>query len=194
MSPGPDDVLVLRTAVRDGRRSGTATAVGAATGSLVWGGATALGLAALVARSPGAYDVLRLAGAAYLVGLGLTALLRLPRRDGARCTGAGPGTARRSGLRWAFATGLVSDLLNPRIGLFYLAVLPQFVPAGRSVLPYSLLLCAIDVAVALGWLVLLARLADAGVTWLRRPVVDRWLDRLLSVSLVGLGAGVALGL
>lgn len=194
LTPGPDDVLVLRTSVRAGRRSGSATAVGAATGSLVWGGATAVGLAAVVARSPVAYDGLRLAGAAYLVGLGVAALVPLPGRAGAPTTVEGVGTGRRAGLGRAFLTGLVSDLLNPRIGLFYLAVLPQFLPVGRPVLAWSLLLCAIDVAVAVSWLVLLARLADAGVSWLRRPAVDRWLQRLLSVSLVGLGAGVALDL
>jgi threonine/homoserine/homoserine lactone efflux protein len=196
LTPGPDDVLVLSSALRGGPRLGAATAFGAATGALVWGGAAAVGLAAVVSRSTTAYDVVRLAGAGYLVVLGMVPLAaQLFGR--ARVPTAAIGTVpaiRPAGLRPAFAAGLMSDLLNPKIGLFYVAVVPQFVPPGRPPLGYSLLLCAIDIAVALVWLLALTWLAHAAVTWLHRPVVVRWSERCFSVCLIALGGSVALGL
>jgi threonine/homoserine/homoserine lactone efflux protein len=108
--------------------------------------------------------------------------------------GDAPGQ-RRPGGGWspAFAAGFLSDLLNPKIGMFYVAVVPQFVPAGRRTFEYSLLLCGIDVAIALSWLLALTWLASLAVTWLRRPIAARWVPRLCSVAFIGLGASVALG-
>ena len=88
----------------------------------------------------------------------------------------------------------MSDLLNPKIGLFYVAVVPQFIPAGQSPLAYSLLLCAIDVAVALVWLLGLTWVAHAAVRWLQRPDVVRWSQRCFSVCLVAIGGSVAFGM
>jgi threonine/homoserine/homoserine lactone efflux protein len=194
VTPGPDDVLVLSSSLRGGPRLGAATAVGAAVGAATWGAAAAVGLAAVVSRSPATYDVLRLGGAAYLVLLGATPLVvALWRRRPAPSAvlPVGPGGPAR--LAPAFAAGLMSDLLNPKIGLFYVAVVPQFVPAGASPLAWSLILCAIDVAVALVWLLLLARVAHA-VSWLRRPVAVRWSQGVLCACLVGIGGSVALGM
>jgi len=193
VTPGPDDVLVLSSSLRGGPRLGAATAVGAAAGALTWGAATAVGLAAVVSRSPVAYEIIRLGGAAYLVLLGAAPLVvRLWRRGPGPDTVCLDGGRRPSGLRPAFAAGLVSDLLNPKIGLFYVAVVPQFLPPGAPPLPWSMLLCTIDVAVALTWLLLLARAAHA-VRWLQRPDVVRWSQGVLSVCLVGIGGSVALG-
>jgi len=194
LTPGPDDVLVLSSSLRGGPRLGAATAFGAATGALLWGGAAAVGLATVVSRSTTAYDVIRLTGAGYLVVLGvvpLAAQLIGRARMSTPAIGSVPAT-RPAGLRPAFAAGLMSDLLNPKIGLFYVAVVPQFVPPGRPPLGYSLLLCAIDVAVALVWLLTLAWLAHAAV-WLHRPVVVRWSERCFSVCLIAIGGSVALG-
>jgi threonine/homoserine/homoserine lactone efflux protein len=144
-----------------------------------------------------AYAILRVGGAFYLVVLGVAGL----------STGIGsrrpPGRHRDSGSRQAgvsararsaFAAGVLSDLLNPKIGLFYVALLPQFLPAGQPVLGWSLLLSAIDVAVALSWLLLLAWAADTALRWLRRPRVDLWLQRGFSASLIGIGAVMSLSL
>jgi threonine/homoserine/homoserine lactone efflux protein len=198
LTPGPDDVLVVSSSLRGGPRLGAAAALGAATGSLLWGAAAAVGLAAVVSRSTTAYDVVRLAGAGYLVVLGsvpvLMQLLRRAPRVAVSPVGDAPGQ-RRPGGGWspAFAAGFLSDLLNPKIGMFYVAVVPQFVPAGRRTFEYSLLLCGIDVAIALSWLLALTWLASLAVTWLRRPIAARWVPRLCSVAFIGLGASVALG-
>jgi threonine/homoserine/homoserine lactone efflux protein len=196
LTPGPDDVLVLSRSLRGGPRLGAAVALGAAAGSLLWGAAAAVGLAAVLARSDTAYDAVRLAGAAYLVVLGSIPLLRAVREASRVAVPAVPDVPlpARPGWSPAFAAGFLSDLLNPKIGMFYVAVVPQFVPAGRPTFQYSLLLCAIDVAVALSWLLALAWLASVAVTWLRGPLPARWVPRLCSVTFIGLGASVALGL
>jgi threonine/homoserine/homoserine lactone efflux protein len=192
LSPGPDDVLVLRTSLDGGVRRGLAAVGGVAVGSLAWGLAAALGLATVVARSDLVYDGLRLVGACYLVLLGAGQLRAEVRRRPRAVVAVGPVQAPGGSGR-AFSAGLLSDVLNPKIGLFYLAVVPQFVPAGDSALQYAVLLCAIDVAVAVTWLAALAWLAHVAVGRLRRPSVVRWSPRVLSVVLVGLGVSTAVG-
>ena len=194
LSPGPDDVLVLRSSLRGGRRLGMATVGGVAVGSLAWGTAAAVGVAAVVAGSDPAYDALRFGGAGYLVLLGAAPLLAEAR--GRRGTAPVPGgtSAPPAGPGRAFAAGLLSDLLNPKIGLFYLAVVPQFVPAGAPVLQYSLLLCAIDVGIAVLWLSTLSWVASAAVGRLSRPGVVRWSQRSFSVVLIALGATTVVGI
>jgi threonine/homoserine/homoserine lactone efflux protein len=195
VSPGPDDVLVLRSSLRGGPRLGLATVAGVAVGTLAWGVAAAVGLAAVVGRSAPVYEALSLAGAGYLVLLGvvpLVAELRGSSGSGAAADAAPqPGPRGRAG---AFSAGLASDLLSPKIGLFYLAVVPQFVPDGASALQHSLVLCAIDVGVAVTWLAGLTWVAHAAVTWLLRPAVVRWTQRIFSASLIALGTSSAVGL
>lgn len=194
VTPGPDDVLVLRSSLRGGPRLGVATAAGVAVGSLTWGAAAGVGLVALVARSGTAYDTVRLAGAAYLVLMGTAPLVAHLLRRGRAATPTGRhARAQDAGARPAFVAGLMSDLLNPKIGVFYVAVLPQFVPVGESVLQYCLLLSCIDVGVALVWLLGLTWVAHVAVGWFRRPMVVRWSEWLLSATLIVVGVGSALG-
>jgi threonine/homoserine/homoserine lactone efflux protein len=194
LTPGPDDVLVLRNALHGGARLGVLTAAGAATGSLLWGLTAAAGLAAVLTAAPASYAVVHALGGGYLVVLGaLTVRPHLRRRAPAL-----PGPVDRTGpttirARSAYASGLLADLLNPKIGLFYLAVLPGFVPAGAPVLQYSMLLSAIDVAVATAWLVTVAVLATALVTRLRRPRVTACLDCGSGIGLLGMGTALAVG-
>ncbi len=198
LTPGPDDVLVLSCALRGGPRRGAASAFGVAAGSLGWGVAAAFGLAAVVAQSAALYDGMRWAGSGYLVVLGAAPLvaqaLRRHRRPVPVHAPAGPWPASAPGSSWrAFAAGLTSDLLNPKIGIFYLVAVPQFVPAGEPALQYALLLCAIDVAVATAWLLTLTWTASAAVTWFRRPAVVVWSQRTFSATLIALGLATAFG-
>ena len=189
LTPGPDDVLVIGSAVRGGPRLGAASAAGIAVGSLAWGAASGIGLAGVLARSPAVYDGIRLAGAGYLVVLGSVPLLApLVRTARPVVPTRGPGPDR---LRSAFAAGLCSDLLNPKIGMFYLAGVPQFVPAGQPVLGWSLLLSGIDVAVAMVWFAGLIGAASAALARLRRPAVVVWSQRIAGASLVGVGLAAA---
>jgi threonine/homoserine/homoserine lactone efflux protein len=197
LTPGPDDVLVLRYTLQGGIRSGAGVAIGAATATLVWGGAAATGLSVVITRSAVAYQVLRVVGAVYLVTLGIVALSAPAVRRSSRARGRGNGAdvlpRPHAATRRAFVAGFLSDLLNPKIAVFYLAVLPPFIPAAGPVLGWSLLLSCIDVAVATGWLFLLAGLAHRLPASLRGRRVDAVLGGVLNASLVGIGAAVAVG-
>ncbi|MGK5731441.1 LysE family translocator [Streptomyces sp. URMC 124] len=202
MAPGPDTLLVLRNCLRGGRRTGSATALGAAVGSLAWGVAAAFGLAAALQRWDAAFTVVRLAGAAYLVLLGAQALwAHRPRRAGA--SGAPSGEPGAAALREqapataapraaeAFRQGLLSCLLNPKVGVFFVAVVPQFLPEGGSPFGVTLLFGVIDAVVAAVWMLLVAVCAARMITWLRRPRVSRNLERATGGVLVALGIGTA---
>ncbi|MFI1203574.1 LysE family translocator [Streptomyces sp. NPDC020883] len=191
MVPGPDTLLVLRNCMRGGRFLGIATALGAAAGSLAWALTAAVGLAAVLQRWEVAFAAIRLAGAAYLIFLGVQSLWAYRRGTGGRpevpreSTGAAPTTGR------GFRQGLLSCLLNPKVGIFFVAVVPQFLPSGRSALSATLVLGIIDAVIAALWLMLVAVFAARMLSWLRRPRVNTALERTAAGVLVALGVGTA---
>ncbi|MEU3351052.1 LysE family translocator [Streptomyces sp. NPDC037389] len=165
--------------------------LGAAAGSLAWGVAAAFGLAAALRRWDAAFTVVRLAGAAYLVFLGAQ-VLWAQRRAGAVAAETPAGGGAAPGLGEAFRQGLLSCLLNPKVGVFFVAVVPQFLPEGDgSALGTTLLFGAVDAAVAGAWLLLVAAGATRLLGWLRRPRVHRNLERTMGGVLVALGVGTA---
>lgn len=185
IAPGLDSVLVLRTAASDGLRAAFVTGLGIGSGCLVWAIIVALGLGALIDACHLAYDLLRWAGAAYLLWLGLR-LLHRPRRH------FNPElTAPRAG-RAAFARGALTNLLNPKVGVFYVSFLPQFVPADVAVAPYVLMLGAIHVLEGLAWFVCLILATRSLSRWLQRSAVVTWLDRITGGVFVAFGVGLAL--
>ncbi|WP_432523216.1 LysE family translocator [Kineococcus sp. SYSU DK006] len=185
LTPGPNTFLVLRHSLH-GARAGALTAAGSAAGALVWAGAVAVGLAALLEQSADAYRLLKVLGGLYLVLLGVRAF-RSSRREVEQVPGAAPG-APPVGASAAFGAGLLSCVLNPKVGLFFLAVVPQFVPASSGVRG-ALLLGAVEAAVALGYLLVLSAVAARAVTWLRRPAVTRALERTSAAVLTAFGVG-----
>jgi threonine/homoserine/homoserine lactone efflux protein len=189
LTPGVDTALVTRNAVLHGRTAALASAVGVNVGIAFWTVAAAAGLAALVAASAHAFLAIKLAGALYLVYLGLQALLAARRHAlaAARTT-----PRRRVGAGAAFRQGLVSNLLNPKIAVFFTSLLPQFVGTHHAVAPQLLLLGALFNAIGVGWLVTCAVLAARGRDLLSRPRVRRMLDRATGIVLVGLGVRLAL--
>ena len=181
ITPGVDTAMVLRTAASGGARPAMLAGTGIAIGCLVWGGAVSLGLAALITASPLAFTLLTWAGAAYLAWMGATLLLK-PRNhfgDGA--------IAGRDSLR----QGLVTNLLNPKIGVFYLTFLPQFIPAGANVPLFSFGLAAIHVALSILWFALLISATVPISRLLRYPAVMRGLDRLTGAVFIGFGLKLA---
>ena len=191
VAPGPDMALVARNALRGGRRSAIATAVGIVSGLAAWTLAASVGLAALLRASEPAFVALKVAGSAYLVYLGVRSLWDALRR---RPPGRSAEREDRVGVRAAVSLrqGLLSNLGNPKIAVFFTSFLPQFVPAHRSSFAALLLLGFVFCALGLVWLVgyglAVARAGDL----LRRPVVRRALDALTGVVLIGLGARLAL--
>lgn len=193
LTPGPDTFLVLRFSMT-GSRQGVAAAVGSALGGLVWALVVAAGVAALLEQSATAYRTLKVIGGVYLLYLGVRALLerrRARRGAGTESEGAHdlPRAAgeRDSSLRSALAAGLLSCVFNPKVGLFYLAVLPQFMT--RVTFVNTLALGAIESSVAAIEMVLLAVAAARAVELLRRPRVRDRLDQLSAAILAALGIG-----
>jgi threonine/homoserine/homoserine lactone efflux protein len=181
VTPGAATALVVRSAATGGQRRALATTVGNSLGVLAWGCFAALGVAAVVATSAEAFTAVKLVGAVVLVVLGLQSL-RGPREHGAR-----PAPARGAPLR----DGLVTSLANPKLAVFFVALFPQFVPAGAPALPSALLMAAMIVSFDLVWYSVLAYL----VARARRAFVEGpWLaraQRLTGAVLVGLGARLA---
>jgi threonine/homoserine/homoserine lactone efflux protein len=185
VTPGLDTALVLRTAVTRGAREAAFTGAGIAAGCFGWAALVALGLGALLAASAFAYTALRWMGAAYLLWLGYK-MLRFPRRT--FVTGPAVGAARHK----AFPTGLLTNLLNPKVGVFYVSFLPQFVPAGVRVAPYMLLLGAIHASLGLIWFTCLIAATRPIARFLAKPSVVQLCDRLTGGMFVTFGLGLAL--
>jgi len=184
VTPGLDTALVLRTAATQSPRRAALTALGVMVGCLAWTVLVAAGLGALLAASQLAYTALRWVGAAYLVWLGYR-MLRQPRRDFL----AG-GEAAREGA--TFSRGLLTNLLNPKVGIFYVSFLPQFVPHGVPVAPYVLLLGAVHGCLGLIWFACLIAATRPIARFLRAPGVVRTLDRVTGGLFVIFGVGLAL--
>ncbi|MFC9993113.1 LysE family translocator [Nocardia sp. NPDC127526] len=187
LTPGPDSFLVLRFSII-GRRPAVAAAIGSALGGIVWAVVVAAGVAALLEQSATAYRALKVVGGIYLVYLGIRAFLEYRRNRGARAAELAV-DAPRAGVtvRSAFAAGLLSCIFNPKVGLFYLAVLPQFLT--EVTFANTLALGAIEAAIAAVEMVLLAVAASRAVTLLRSPRVRDRLEQLSAGILAALGIG-----
>ncbi len=185
--PGPDVAVVTRVALGSGRPAAARTAAGIAAGCLVWGGLTAAGLAAILAASAEAYAVVKLVGAAYLVFLGMQTLWRSRRGT----LSVAPDVAPRGDGR-PFVTGLLTNLLNPKIAVFYTGLLPQLVPAGAPVGVTLLGLVVVHAVLGVVWLNTYAALLHGACGTLTRPRVRRAIERVTGVILIGFGVRIAL--
>ena len=186
--PGPDTAIVTKHALLAGKRGGVFAACGVAIGLAIWTVAAAIGIAAVLRASAVAFLVLKIAGAVYLVWLGIQLLLRYTRDASApQVAGAVEQRVARKALR----QGLISDLGNPKIAVFFTSFLPQFVHGDRHGFAALLLLGAIFCAITLLWLVIYGILVGHGTTLLRRPAVRRALDRFTGVVLVAFGIRLA---
>lgn len=190
VTPGQDTALTIRNTLLGGRGAGLATALGVSTGQLVWTIATSLGLAALLVASEPAFVALKLAGAAYLVYLGgqaLWAALRPSQQHEA------PAPARGGGLEAsrAFRQGVVSNVGNPKMAVFFSSLLPQFAPGGETsfvgLASLGVLFCAMTLVWLAAYALAVARAGDV----LRRPRVRRVLDGIVGGVLVAFGVRLA---
>jgi threonine/homoserine/homoserine lactone efflux protein len=189
ITPGPDMALVTRNVLRGGLRAGLATSGAILSGLVAWACLSAIGVAALLAASATAFAMLELAGAAYLVSLGVVTLWRTRKSRMVEITGERgvPAVAARGQYR----QGLLSNLLNPKVGIFYTTFLPQFVGPGQSVLARTSLLAGVHLAISIAWLGFYAWLVQRIKEAVRRPGARRALDRVTGTVLVGLGIRVA---
>lgn len=188
VTPGVDTLMVLRTFAAEGPRRAILAAIGIGTGCLLWGAAVALGVGALILAAPMLFLAMKWAGAAYLAWIGLGLLLR-PRASLATVSAAAalPGGA----LTW-FRRGLVTNLLNPKIGIFYLSFLPQFVPQGYAPPTFIFLLACLHVVLGLLWFALLIAASLPLGRLLARPRFVRAMDRACGMLFVAMGAKLVL--
>lgn len=193
ITPGVDTALVLRTAALEGPRRALFAGAGICCGCLAWGFGASVGLGSLLAASQVAYKTLRIAGAGYLIFLGTKMLLRkhssASEMDDALSPPVCESAASATAPRW-FIRGLLTDLLNPKMGVFYVTFLPQFIPAGVSVTSFSMLLAAIHATQGLLWFSFLTFATRPLSRWLRQPRVAKTLDRTTGAVLVGFGLGL----
>jgi threonine/homoserine/homoserine lactone efflux protein len=184
VTPGQDTALTIRNSVLGGSRTGVATALGIVSGIACWTVAASAGLAALLVASEPVFVALKLAGAAYLVFLGLQALLRAVR-------GETPGVDDADGARLAplraFQQGLLSNLGNPKIAVFFTSLLPQFGSSFWSMLALGLLFCSLGLVWLSAYALAVARAGDL----LRRPRIRRSLDALTGTLLMAFGIRLA---
>ena len=185
--PGLDTAMVLRSTTAHGRRHGLATALGVNSGALVWGAGAAVGISALLTASVVAYTVMRIAGAMYMLWIGSRLVLHAVRGEH-DLLDAGDESAGSRSVGRSWARGFTTNLLNPKIGAFYVAILPQFIPPHASHLAIGVLLALVHDAEGLLWFsaIILGAHAVGGVLQRRR------IDGVTGATLIGFG--VKLGL
>lgn len=186
--PGPDTAVVTKNVLVHGRRVALATSLGVNAGLFVWTLAAAVGVASVVRASAPAFTTLKLLGALYLIWLGVQTL-RAARRQGPAFAAA---TNKRAmnGLG-GFRQGLLTDLANPKVGVFFTSLLPQFVDPGHAVLLPFLALGAVFVVMNVIWLSTYCLLAARAAETLQRPRVKAAIDRVTGVVLVAVGVRLA---
>jgi threonine/homoserine/homoserine lactone efflux protein len=183
--PGPDQALITRNAVLRGRAAGLRTMLGGASGLTFRAAAAALGLSALIAASSTAYTTLKLVGIAYLLYLGARMLLT-------RAEAGHDESERQTSAGRPFVQGLMCNALNPKVALFFLTFLPQFLPDGGTTLPTALALSAIFAALYLSWFTGYISLVDRIAAALRGPRAMRWAERVTGGTFVAFAARLAL--
>ncbi len=188
ITPGPDVLYIVGRSLSQGRAAGVVSALGISTGCLVHVAAAALGLSTLMLTVPLAYDAVRYAGAAYLVWLSIRALMSRPHALTVQ-------TMTPVGQWVIFRQGMVTNALNPKVALFFLAFLPQFTDPARGLLALQfvvlgLVFIANGLTVCLGYALAASWLGG----WLtRRYDIHTWLNRAMGALFIGLGLRLALG-
>jgi RhtB (resistance to homoserine/threonine) family protein len=190
LSPGPDTFLVVRNSMRGGRHDGWLTVLGICSGLYVHALLSAVGVSAIVAQSAAAFAVMKVAGACYLAWLGIQSLRSATRKSGDAAP-ANAATAQVPAGR-SFREGFLTNLLNPKVIVFYLALLPQFISPGDAVLAKSVLLTAIHFLQGILWLGFVAWGVDRSRRFFLRPALRRFMDALCGTILVALGLRLVL--
>ena len=202
--PGADMALVTRNVLALGRRRTMFTIVGICAGCVIHATASALGISAILATSATAYNVVKTVGAGYLVWIGIQSIkaasrpspvapsaIKKPRPVSKSNWSLTPKNEIDAGPRAAFLQGFLTNVLNPKVAIFYLTFLPQFISPGEPVLARSLLLASIHIAMGLLWLTAYAWFIDRLGAVLTRPTVKAWLERVTGGLLIALGARLA---
>ena len=188
VTPGPDMAVVTKNALAHGRRGVLLTTTGIALALAIWVGATAVGLSALLRASGELLFVLKLAGAAYLAYLGVRTLLESRRRPQDLLAEAPPAAPAHA----IFRQGFLSAISNPKLGVFFVTFLPQFVVPGQALLPRLLELGLVFAVIGWSWMNVYGLLITRIREIITAPRVRQWMQRVTGVVLLGFGARLAL--
>ncbi|HQT40352.1 MAG TPA: LysE family translocator [Acidocella sp.] len=186
ITPGLDTAMILRTSMTQSAKTATKAGLGIIAGCLVWGAAVAVGLGLLITASPLAFGALKWAGAIYLVWFGVQ-LFRQPRLYLGHTTAVAAGPQRN----WIIK-GLLQNLLNPKIGVFYVSFLPQFVPPTMPAVSYTFFLAVVHASLTIIWFAILITATRPIARLLQRPGFIKTIDRLTGCVFIAFGARLAL--
>ena len=189
VAPGPDTALTIRNTLRGGRVPGIGTALGVSTGQLIWAVATSVGLVAVLLASEPVFRAIRLAGAAYLIWLGMQSLRAAVAARGP--TPAGETVRERLSSRAAFGQGIVNNLGNPKMAVFFASVLPQFTAPGHGMVSALVLLGIVFSILTFVWLAAYATVLSTAGRLLPASRLYRAVEAVSGTVLIGLGVKVA---
>ncbi|MEV8517339.1 LysE family translocator [Dactylosporangium sp. NPDC051484] len=193
MTPGMDTALILRTAAVGAPRRAWGVVIGIQSGTLTWGVLTSAGVTALLTASHLAYEALRWAGACYLIWMGLSMLWAARhRRSNQSIQPIDESPAAGNDFVPGWRRGTLTNLLNPKMGAFYVAFLPQFIPSGASAFAFGVLLTCVHILLGTAWSAVLVLLAHRLRTVLQRPAARRLLDRITGTVITGFGIRLAI--
>lgn len=189
VTPGPDTFLVLRIALNR-PSAGIAAAAGSAMGAIAWAALVGVGLAAILEQSAELFRWVKIAGGLYLLYLGVSSFIKSRKAAKSAAAGEGANEPLPYSRLSALGAGALSTLLNPKVGLVYLAVVPQFIPHGGDTMGTSLILGVVVAVIAFAYLSMIAVVAFKAMRWLKRPKVSTVVERVSSGVIAGLGVGV----
>lgn len=186
ITPGADTMIVFKNAADGGTRRGLLTMAGVKMGTAVHALLAGVGVATILIQFSAAYTTLKLVGAAYLVWLGFQSIYRGWKPKEGRESQSKPAGGK------ALAEGFLSNILNPKVVLFYVAVLPQFVGPNDDIVARSALLASIHIAASIIWLTLVSAFVGTAQRWLENPRVKRTIDTVSGLAIAAFGVKLAL--
>ncbi|MFY2156090.1 LysE family translocator [Cytobacillus firmus] len=188
MSPGIDTALITKRTIADGRTDGYKMGLGITAGSLVHTFAAAFGLSAILMQSAAAFEIIKYAGAVYLIYLGLSPFISMKKKKEAGIETEVESDIKKS----AFKQGLLSNVLNPKVAMFFLTFLPQFVKTGENASQQLIIMGIIYTLLSISWFFIYVFFINYMREWLMSPKVQRVMDKATGLVLIGFGLKLAL--
>jgi RhtB (resistance to homoserine/threonine) family protein len=188
MSPGIDTALITKRTIADGRTDGYKMGLGITAGSLVHTFAAAFGLSAILMQSAAAFEIIKYAGAVYLIYLGLSSFISMKKKKEAGIETEVESDMKKS----AFNQGLLSNVLNPKVAMFFLTFLPQFVKTGENASQQLIIMGIIYTLLSISWFFIYVFFINYMREWLMSPKVQRVMDKATGLVLIGFGLKLAL--
>ncbi|MGM0973031.1 MAG: LysE family translocator [Bacillota bacterium] len=188
MSPGIDTALITKRTIADGRTDGYKMGLGITAGSLVHTFAAAFGLSAILMQSAAAFEIIKYAGAVYLIYLGLSSFISMKKKKEAGIETEVESDIKKS----AFKQGLLSNVLNPKVAMFFLTFLPQFVKTGENASQQLIIMGIIYTLLSISWFFIYVFFINYMREWLMSPKVQRVMDKATGLVLIGFGLKLAL--